>query len=145
MWTDLWHCFTLQVIKSGTFLIVRGLHSPAFRKIVSATLKTSAKYRQIRARLEKVGLVEPLVVYPLGNDRYELLDGHVRALILQDLGVTNINCLIATEQEAWTSPLPTIHRATPLSRPLLTEREEIRNLLVEPNVSQTYSSRTRYL
>jgi hypothetical protein len=71
------------------------------RKIVSAALKHTAKYRQIKASLEKVGLIEPLVVYPLGGDLYQLLDGHVRAIILQDLGVTGISCLIATEQEAY--------------------------------------------
>jgi hypothetical protein len=42
-----------------------------------------------------------LVVYPIGSDRYQLLDGHVRAIILEDLGVTSISCLIATEQEAY--------------------------------------------
>jgi hypothetical protein len=71
------------------------------RKIVSAALKHTSKYRQIRASLEKVGLIEPLVVYPLADDRYEILDGHVRAIIFQDLGVTSVSCLVATEQEAY--------------------------------------------
>jgi hypothetical protein len=65
-------------------------------------LKHSAKYRQIKASLRNVGLIEPLVVFPISADRYMILDGHVRAAILTDQQTPTIKCLIATEEEAYT-------------------------------------------
>jgi hypothetical protein len=54
--------------------------------------------------LEEVGLVEPLAVYrkpdPLG--RHLLLDGHVRRMILMAKGETDVECLLAEDDEAFT-------------------------------------------
>src|SRR5437763_12616906 len=72
------------------------------RKHLSPTLKHSPKYRQIKASLRAVGLIEPLVVFPKANDQYLILDGHVRAAILTELAVPHILCLIATQEEAYT-------------------------------------------
>lgn len=72
------------------------------RKQLSPALKHSAKYRQIKASLRSVGLIEPIVVFPITDDRYMILDGHVRAAILTDLQTATIKCLVATEEEAYT-------------------------------------------
>lgn len=72
------------------------------RKNLSPALKYSPKYRQIRASLQAIGLIEPLVVYPKQNGEYLILDGHVRAAILKELAVPTVACLIATEEEAYT-------------------------------------------
>lgn len=72
------------------------------RKQLRPGLKHTVKYRQIKASLESVGLIEPLVVFPSGNDRYVILDGHVRAAILTDLAVSGIKCLVATDEESYT-------------------------------------------
>lgn len=70
------------------------------RKAVTA----SRKYRQIAASIREVGLVERLVVArnPETADLYLLLDGHMRIAILKDLGVTDVECLVSTDDEAFT-------------------------------------------
>jgi hypothetical protein len=77
-------------------------HSLIPRKHLSPALKHSPKYRQIKASLQAIGLIEPLVVYPKQNCQYVILDGHVRAAILTELAVPSVACLIATEEEAYT-------------------------------------------
>jgi len=72
------------------------------RKQFSPALKRSPKYRQIKASIQSIGLIEPLVVFPKADDKYVILDGHVRALIFTELAVPAITCLIATEEEAYT-------------------------------------------
>ena len=52
------------------------------RKQLSSALKNTVKYRQIKASLQNVGLIEPLVVFPTRKDRYTILDGRMRAAIL---------------------------------------------------------------
>lgn len=68
------------------------------------TVKASQKYRQITASVREVGLVEPPVV---ARDKSQsgvflLLDGHLRIEILKDLGITEVECLISTDDEAFT-------------------------------------------
>jgi len=72
-------------------------------KLVPRTERTVAKkYRQrIEASLRAVGLIEPLIVFPL-NDGYEILDGTLRYRILLDLGVESVPCLIHSTREGFT-------------------------------------------
>ena len=64
--------------------------------------KVAKKYRQrIEASLRAVGLIEPLIVYPL-KDGYEILDGALRYRILLDLGVETIPCLIHCDRDGFT-------------------------------------------
>jgi ParB-like chromosome segregation protein Spo0J len=58
-------------------------------------------YQRIEASLRAVGLLEPLVVYDLGNS-YEILDGNLRYWILLELGVETVPCLVWKEREAFT-------------------------------------------
>lgn len=73
-------------------------------RVVSATTRRSAKYAQIAASIAEVGIVEPPVVVRDANDpdRYHLLDGHLRADILSERGDTEMVCLIAVDDEAFT-------------------------------------------
>ncbi|ABI76958.1 ParB family protein [Hyphomonas neptunium ATCC 15444] len=73
-------------------------------RTLPATLKLSQKYRQILASIKEVGLVEPPVVArsPKQRDTYLLVDGHVRLEALKDLGVKEVECLVATDDEAFT-------------------------------------------
>ena len=68
------------------------------------TIKSSQKYLQIAASIREVGIVEPPVVArnPKQSDVYLLLDGHLRVEVLKDLGVTEVECLVATDDEAFT-------------------------------------------
>jgi ParB-like chromosome segregation protein Spo0J len=73
-------------------------------KKLAASLKTSGKFRQIASSIAEVGLVEPPVVYadPRRPGTYLLLDGHLRVEVLKDRGETEVFCLLATDDEAFT-------------------------------------------
>ena len=62
------------------------------------------RYRTIRASIKEVGLIEPLVVYPQKGSagKYLLLDGHLRHYALKDLGKTEAECIIASDDESFT-------------------------------------------
>lgn len=70
------------------------------------------KYIQrIEASLKTVGLIEPLIVYPNG-DNYEILDGCLRYRILLNMGVETVPCLLWKEREAFTGNRM-VNRLTP--------------------------------
>jgi hypothetical protein len=85
-------CVTVRVV---AVLPVRAL---------SASVKSSCKYRQITASIKEVGLVEPQVVTRSTGEEntYMLLDGHIRIEVLKDLGVERVECLISTDDGAFT-------------------------------------------
>src|SRR3979411_3120741 len=74
-------------------------------KAIEKTAKSSHKYRQIAASIREIGLVEPPVVIRDDRDAncYLLLDGHLRIEVLRDLGQTEVEWLISTDDEAFTS------------------------------------------
>lgn len=67
-------------------------------------VSTSSKYLQIRSSIEEIGLIEPLSVAPAApkTDQHVLLDGHIRLAVLQELGYTEVPCLIASDDESYT-------------------------------------------
>lgn len=73
-------------------------------KPLRATAKTSQKYRQIVASIRAVGLVECPVVAPDAKKRgvYYLLDGLMRLEAAKDLGWQELECLVSTDDEAYT-------------------------------------------
>ncbi|MCK1457112.1 ParB N-terminal domain-containing protein [Bradyrhizobium sp. 2] len=73
-------------------------------KLVSEEVKRSPKYRQIAASVAEIGLVEPPVVARSrdNQDKFLLLDGHLRLEVLRDRGLLEIECLVSTEDEAFT-------------------------------------------
>ena len=73
-------------------------------KAIEKTAKSSHKYRQIAASIREIGLVEPPVVVRDSRDTnsYLLLDGHLRIEALRDLGQTEVECLVSTDDEAFT-------------------------------------------
>jgi len=66
--------------------------------------KLTAKYRQIVSSIAAVGAIEmPAVVVNRDNpDTYFLLDGFLRIEALKDRGETEVECLVATDDEAYT-------------------------------------------
>lgn len=70
-------------------------------RILSTTICESVKFKSILASIQEIGIVEPLAVYP-EDDKYILLDGHLRLLALQALGVEKAVCLISTDDEGFT-------------------------------------------
>ena len=73
-------------------------------RLVGPGTKKTAKYAQIAASVREVGLVEPPVVARDRNEpeKFLLLDGHLRVEILKDMGVTAVDCLVSTDDEAFT-------------------------------------------
>ena len=86
------NCVSIPV---KTILAVRAL---------GKSVKSSLKYRQIAASIKEVGLVEPPVVARCENQKnnWLLLDGHIRVEILKDMGIDTVECLVSTDDEAFT-------------------------------------------
>jgi ParB-like chromosome segregation protein Spo0J len=66
--------------------------------------KQVSRYRTIVASIKEVGLVEPLMVFPQKNapGNYLLMDGHLRYHALLELGKTEADCIVASEDESFT-------------------------------------------
>jgi ParB/RepB/Spo0J family partition protein len=73
------------------------------RQIKSAD-SAFGKYRSILASIREVGVIEPLIVFPQKDTpgKYFLMDGHMRLKALQELGRTEVFCLIARDDDAFT-------------------------------------------
>ena len=73
---------------------------------IGDTIRKSPKYASIKASIEEIGIIEPPIVYPTGNEEgrktYLLLDGHIRLDILKSLGQTDVLCLVSTNDEGYT-------------------------------------------
>ncbi len=61
-------------------------------------------YGAILTSLREVGLVQPLIVYPVEGEagKYRILDGHLRYYALRELEETEVLCLISTDDERYT-------------------------------------------
>ena len=73
-------------------------------KQLQKRVKKTKKYLQISASIREVGIIEPPIVV---RDRdkpgkFLLLDGHLRIEVLKEHGAQGVNCLVATEDEAFT-------------------------------------------
>ena len=73
-------------------------------RALGKSAKSSQKYRQIAASIREVGLVESPVVTRNADQEnsWLLLDGHIRIEILRDLGIKTVQCLVSTDDEAFT-------------------------------------------
>lgn len=73
-------------------------------KQLSASVKKSRKYQCIAASVREIGIIEPLVVFPQQDQpgMYILLDGHLRLQIINEEEHQTVDCLIATDDEAFT-------------------------------------------
>jgi len=89
--------FEMKTIKVSLDLIlpVRRMKNPH---------KTISRYKRILTSIKEVGLVEPLVIHPQRDKSgtYMLLDGHLRHSALKELGMTEADCIIATDDESFT-------------------------------------------
>jgi len=114
---------------------VQGLDIPIVKLVPRTERKVNARSRKrIEASLRAVGLLEPLIVYPQG-DNYEILDGSLRYSIFLDMGVETVPCLIWNEREAFTSNRMVNHLSTSQ------EMRMLRNSLVEleeQTIAQTF-------
>ncbi len=72
-------------------------------KNISITVKHRRKYSQVLSSIREVGLIEAPVVAPFKKEKgYLLLDGHLRIMVLKELGIERVFCLISTDDETYT-------------------------------------------
>jgi hypothetical protein len=91
----------VQAFSSDTAIIAIDAILPV--RAIGKTVKSSHKYRQIASSIAEIGLVEPPVVCRSEQiESYLLLDGHLRIEALKDLGHTDVECLLSTDDEAFT-------------------------------------------
>ncbi|MBM4371921.1 MAG: ParB N-terminal domain-containing protein [Deltaproteobacteria bacterium] len=85
------------VVPLGKLLMTRKLPEEA---------KRAEKYQRILASIREVGIIEPLIVHPQSgkgaSGTYLLLDGHLRAEALAELGMKEAPCLVSTDDEGYT-------------------------------------------
>lgn len=65
-------------------------------------LRSTISYKQIVASIKEVGLIQPLIVFPNGSEKYLLLDGHLRFDVIQQLGWPIVECIAAVDDESYT-------------------------------------------
>jgi hypothetical protein len=84
--------------------VVVSLSCLTFLKTVPADIKSSRRYMQIVRSVRAIGLVEAPAVMPDPKRRghYFLLDGHLRIEALKEIGVSEVECLVSTDDEAYT-------------------------------------------
>ncbi|RWK28716.1 plasmid partitioning protein RepB C-terminal domain-containing protein [Mesorhizobium sp.] len=97
------HMSLVQLAFEMTSLRIPVANIMPLRQLSPAVLK-SVKYAQIAASIAEVGIIEPPVVVRDEKDPngFHLLDGHIRVDILRNRGETEVVCLVATEDEAFT-------------------------------------------
>jgi ParB-like chromosome segregation protein Spo0J len=80
---------------------------------VTNRIRSSHKYRVIAQSIDEIGIIEPLVVFhkPDQHGRRLLLDGHLKRDILIETGETETECLLATDDEAYSYNKKTIRLA----------------------------------
>jgi hypothetical protein len=83
-------------------VVVVAIGSIIPQKQISVASRRSSLYKQIKASLKHVGLIEPLVVFPRKAGDYLLLDGHTRLDILKRDGSTEVSAIFAADDEAYT-------------------------------------------
>ena len=69
---------------------------------VTQEVRKSRKYKQIASSIEHIGLVEPLVVSPIGDGVFLLLDGALRLDILKKRNEREVRCIVSTDDEGYT-------------------------------------------
>lgn len=81
---------------------VHGIDVSIVKLVPRNERKIAKKYRQrIEASLRAVGLIDPLIVFPI-EDSYEILDGALRYRIMLDLGVETVPCLVHNTRDGFT-------------------------------------------
>ena len=99
----------------------QGMDIPVIRLRPLRRRKISDReYDRILASIQAVGLIEPLVVYPEGDD-YVILDGVQRYRALIELGVEVMPCILGKQREAFTGNRM-VNRVSPVQENRMIEK-----------------------
>lgn len=73
-------------------------------KILPDGARESRSYSQVLSSIKVIGLIEAPVVLadPKNAGTWFLLDGHLRLEALKELGITEVECLLATDDDTYT-------------------------------------------
>ena len=73
-------------------------------KILPDGARESRSYSQVLSSIKAIGLIEAPVVLadPKNAGTWFLLDGHLRLEALKELGITEVECLLATDDDTYT-------------------------------------------
>lgn len=73
-------------------------------KTLPAGAKESRSYSQVLSSIETIGLIEALVVMADAKNAgtWFLLDGHLRLEALKELGIAEVECLLAADDDTYT-------------------------------------------
>ncbi len=71
---------------------------------VKPTDHAFGKYKAVLSSIREVGVIEPLMVFPQRGAKgsYLLMDGHMRLKALQELGLAEAFCLVASDDDPFT-------------------------------------------
>jgi ParB-like chromosome segregation protein Spo0J len=83
-------------------VVMLSIASISTRVTVTQEVRKSRKYKQIASSIEHIGLVEPLVVSPVGDGTFLLLDGALRLDILKQRNEQEVRCIVSTDDEGYT-------------------------------------------
>jgi ParB-like chromosome segregation protein Spo0J len=98
-----------------------GLDIPLLRLRPLRDRKVSKReFERILASIQAVGLIEPLVVYPDGDD-YVILDGVQRYRALLQMGIEVAPCIIGKQREAFTGNRM-VNRVSPVQENRMIEK-----------------------
>lgn len=78
------------------------------------------EYEKIVASIKAVGLIEPLIVFPDGDD-YVILDGVQRFRALVEMGVEKVPCIVGKYREAFTGNRM-VNRVSPIQENRMIEK-----------------------
>lgn len=74
-------------------------------RVIKDPDKSVSRYPSIVSSIREIGVIEPLMVYPQQKGKegfYLLMDGHLRLHALRELGIVEVDCLVAVEDESFT-------------------------------------------
>lgn len=60
------------------------------------------KFSKVLSSIRSVGVIEPLIVFPAGENKFVLLDGHIRLMAARQLELSSLPCLVAKDDESFT-------------------------------------------
>jgi len=114
-------------------------------KFLAEHNRYARKYKQIKASIIEVGIIEPLSIFEIQSEKqmYSLLDGHMRFEILKELGFTEVPCLMSTDDESYTHNKQTNRLATVQEHLMI--RKAIKRGVNEERLAKTLNIDVRYI
>jgi ParB-like chromosome segregation protein Spo0J len=86
----------------GRYIVTLPMSRITAQREPPAATKSLACYKRIASSLEHIGLIEPLVVFEQTDGSFILVDGNTRFAILKSRGITEVACIVAKDDEAYT-------------------------------------------